>query len=117
MNIVASLFRTMAAMGSTIHHADLATISASYLRNAQDAIAQYAADAEMNLLRLDRHAEELLAEAFARQVIAAGERTHENPTWANEIPNWARVLSAFPDAAARLRAAVDADVAQHRRAA
>jgi len=112
-DIITSLFRTLTAMGTTLHHENYVTIRAAYLRNAQDAIQQYAADAEMNSLRLDRHAEELIAESFARLIVAAGESVTKDPTGAGEIPNWARVQSAFPDVPAKLRAAARADAVEH----
>ena len=108
-DILTNLFRTIAAMGITLHAEHFATVRSSYLRNAQDAIRQYAADAVMNNLRLDRHEEEVMVEKFAQQIILAGETTRQDPSGTHEIPNWARVLSAFPDASEQLRAAVTDD--------
>jgi glucosyl-3-phosphoglycerate synthase len=113
-DIITSLLRTITAMGTTLHREHYVSIRAAYLRNAQDAIAQYAADAEMNGLILERHAEELLAESFAGLVLDAGERLERDPRHTAEIPNWARVLSAFPEVPAQLRAAVRADLHEHR---
>lgn len=108
-DILTSIFRTLAAMGTTLHTEQFATIRAAYLRNAQDAIRQYAADAVMNGLKLDRHDEELMSECFAQQIVPAGEAVRNGTTCAQEFPNWARVLSAFPDLTEQLRAAVTAD--------
>ncbi|MBN1852170.1 MAG: glycosyl transferase [Pirellulales bacterium] len=108
-DILINLFRTLAAMGMTLHEEHYATIRSAYLRNTQDAIRQYAADAIMNGLQLDRHEEEVISETFARQIIPAGAAIRRDATGTNEIPNWARVLSAFPDMPDRLRAAVQED--------
>ena len=108
-DILTSIFRTLASMGMRLHVEDFATIRSAYLRNAQDAVRQYAADAVMNGLQLDRHEEEYLSERFSRQIIPAGETVRQDPTDANDIPNWARVLSAFPDMPNQLRAAVQDD--------
>jgi glucosyl-3-phosphoglycerate synthase len=48
-DILISVFRTLAAMGTTLHVEHFTAIRSAYLRNAQDAIRQYAADAIMNL--------------------------------------------------------------------
>jgi glucosyl-3-phosphoglycerate synthase len=101
--ILTSIFRTLAAMGTTLHAEQFATIRAAYLRNAQDAIRQYAADAVMNGLALDRHDEELTCERFAQLIVPAGESVRHGETGTLDFPNWARVLSAFPDMAERIR--------------
>jgi glucosyl-3-phosphoglycerate synthase len=108
-DILTSIFRTLTAMGTRLHAEDFATIRSAYLRNAQDAIRQYAADAVMNGLCLDRHEEEILSEGFSQQIIPAGETVREDPTGSNDIPNWARVLSVFPDMPHQLRAAARDD--------
>jgi glucosyl-3-phosphoglycerate synthase len=108
-DILTSIFRTLAAMGIRLHAEDSATIRSAYLRHAQDAIRQYAADAVMNGLQLDRHEEENMSERFSQQIIPAGETMRQDPTGSSDIPNWARVLSAFPDMPNQLRAAVQDD--------
>lgn len=108
-DILTSIFRTLAAMGHTLHEEQFATIRAAYLRNAQDAIRQYAADAVMNGLMLDRHDEELMSERFAQQIVPAGEAVRRGDSFTNDFPNWARVLSAFPDMAEQIRSAVQED--------
>lgn len=108
-DILTSIFRTLAAMGTRFHVEDFATIRSAYLRNAQDAIRQYAADAVMNGLQLDRHEEEIMSERFAQQIIPAGEAIRQDPTGSFEIPNWARVLSAFPGMGIELRTAARND--------
>lgn len=105
-DILTSIFRTLAAMGVRLPAEDFATIRSAYLRHAQDAIRQYAADAIMNGLQLDRHEEENMSERFSQLIIPAGDTMRQDPTGSSDIANWARVLSAFPDMPNQLRAAV-----------
>ncbi|MBM4093270.1 MAG: glycosyl transferase, partial [Planctomycetes bacterium] len=106
-DILSSIFRTLSAMGTTLHAEHFTTIRSAYLRNAQDAIRQYAADAVMNGLVLDRHEEEVISERFAQQIVPAGEAVRQDPTGTQEIPNWARVLSAYPEMAEQFRIATE----------
>ncbi len=64
----------------------------------------------VNGLEFDRHAEEQAVEGFAEQVLAAGETFLGDPTGGEAIPNWSRVLTAFPDFPQRLRQAVMQDL-------
>ena len=113
-DILTSVFRTLAAMGTTFHAEQFVTLRSAYLRNAQDAIRQYHADAVMNGLHLDRHEEECAVEGFAQQIARAGEAVLQDPVGHQDIPNWARVISAFPDFPQQLRAAAQADHEQYR---
>ena len=88
------------------------TLRSAYLRSAQDAIRQYHADALINVLDYDRHAEEHAVEAFADRITEAGREFYANPAGAAAIPNWARVLAAFPDLPNEVRQAVTADKQQ-----
>jgi glucosyl-3-phosphoglycerate synthase len=63
----------------------------------------------MNGLLLDRHEEEVMSERFAQQIVPAGEAVRQDSIGAQDIPNWARVLSAFPNMAEQLRAAAKDD--------
>jgi glucosyl-3-phosphoglycerate synthase len=108
-DILTSIFRTLAAMGVNLQKEHYSTIRSAYLRNAQDAIRQYSADAVMNGLILDRHEEEVMSERFAELIVPAGDTVRHDPTGSHEIPNWARVLSAFPDMPDQLRSAVKSD--------
>jgi glucosyl-3-phosphoglycerate synthase len=92
-----------------LHAGHFASLRSTFLRNAQDAIRQYHADALVNSLTYDRHSEEQAVEGFARQIAIAGEMFCEDPAGAAAIPNWARVLAAFPDFPRRLRDAARAD--------
>jgi glucosyl-3-phosphoglycerate synthase len=104
-DIVGTVFRTLASRGQVIDATLVSTLRAAYLRCAQDRIRQYHADAVVNGLSYDRQAEEQVVDGFARQMATAGEAFQTDPQGGAAIPNWARVLTAFPDLPARLRAA------------
>ncbi len=108
-DILMTFFRTLSSMGKVFHGGDYLTLRAAYIRNAQDAIRQYRADALINGLDYDQHEEEGAVEGFAGRIVAAGHDFREDPSGADELPAWSRVLSAFPDVPARLRAAVRED--------
>src|SRR5215510_628645 len=76
---------------------------------AEDTIERYHADAAINGLSFDRHAEESAVELFARGVRMAGEMFLEDPFGIALIPNWNRVAAALPEFLDDLRDAVDAD--------
>ncbi len=58
MDILTSILRTLASRGTVLQAGHLTTLRSAYLRAAQDAIRQYHADAVVNGLQFDRHAEE-----------------------------------------------------------
>jgi glucosyl-3-phosphoglycerate synthase len=108
-DILTTIFRTLASMGKVLEPGHFVTLRSAYLRNAQDAIRQYHADALINGLLFDRHAEEQATEGFAQQIMVAGEAFQADPSGGEAIPNWTRVLTAFPDFPQRLREAAKAD--------
>jgi glucosyl-3-phosphoglycerate synthase len=85
------------------------TLRSAYLRSAQDAIRQYHADALINGLKFDRNSEEHAVEGFAERIVVAGDMFQSDPAGGEAIPNWTRVLTAFPDFPRRLRRAVKVD--------
>ncbi len=111
-DILMTLFRTLASRGVVFPHELFASLTSAYLREAQDAIRQYHADATMNGLSFDRHGEEHIIDAFAGQISRTGAEFHLNPSGATAIPTWTRVLSALPDVPSALRAAASADAAE-----
>jgi glucosyl-3-phosphoglycerate synthase len=111
-DILTTIYRTLASQGSVLDTSHFLTIRSAYLRTAQDAIRQYNADAILNGLIFDRHAEEAAVEGFAQCVIHAGEIYRNDPVGAAAIPNWARVLTAFPDFPDALREVARADAAE-----
>ncbi len=113
-DILTSIFRTLASRGLVFDPGHFVSLRAAYLRTAQDAIRQYHADALMNSLAYDRHAEEIAIEGFAGQITASGEEFHADPSGSEAMPTWTRVLSAFPSFPRRLRGAVREDAAEYR---
>lgn len=111
-DILTTIYRTIASQGTVLDGCHFVTLRAAYLRTAQDAIRQYNADAILNGLEFDRHAEEAAVEGFADRVIDAGEIFRNDPSGAAAIPNWARVLTAFPDFPQTLRQVASEDAAQ-----
>ncbi|OUT68686.1 MAG: glycosyl transferase [Planctomycetaceae bacterium TMED10] len=111
-DILTSMFRTLASRGTVLSEGHFVSLRSAFLRAAQDAIRQYHADALINGLQFDRHAEEIAVEGFAEQIMAAGTAFREDPAGGESIPNWTRVLAAFPDFPERLREAVSADALQ-----
>ena len=108
-DILTSIFRTLASRGMVLDPGYFITLRAAYLRTAQDAIRQYHADALVNGLHFDRHEEEKTVEGFAQQIDVASEIFQQDPSGGEAIPNWTRVLTAFPDFPQQLRAAAKAD--------
>jgi len=108
-DIAKSLFRTLASMGYTFTNEVFVTLRASYLRIAQDLIARYEFDSEINGLTYDRHKEGSAAEAFVRCIVSAGQQFLETPFEVPHIPNWNRVLSAVPNIKELLIDAVEKD--------
>ena len=109
MDILTSIFRTLASRGTVLQPGHFTTLRSAYLRTAQDAIRQYHADATVNGLEFNRHAEEAAVEGFARQVTQAGDIFQSDPAGGESIPNWTRVLAAFPDFPQELQEAAAAD--------
>ncbi|MEM9368853.1 MAG: glycosyl transferase [Planctomycetota bacterium] len=107
LDILTTIYRTIASQGIVLSHSTFVTLRAAFLRTAQDAIRQYAADARVNSLSYDRHGEEVAIEAFAQCVTQAGEMYSEDPGGNPAIPNWTRVRAAFPDFTHRIVKAVD----------
>ncbi|NIL95945.1 MAG: glucosyl-3-phosphoglycerate synthase, partial [Planctomycetales bacterium] len=57
----------------------------------------------------DRHQEEGAVEGFADRIMVGGEMFQQDPSGGEAIPNWTRVLAAFPDFPQELRRATLAD--------
>ena len=96
VDIAKSIFRTMAAEGIKMDSGLFDTLLSAYVRQAEDALRQYAADAAINRLIFDRHEEEVAATTFVRSIRTAARGFLEDPLGAPLIPNWNRVQSAFP---------------------
>ncbi len=109
VDIAKTLFRTLAAEGVALSGGTFHTVRAQYVRTAEDMIARYHADAMINGLTFDRHAEEEAVGAFSRGIRLAAEAFLSDPLGQPLIPNWNRVLSAMPDVYRRLAEAVECD--------
>jgi glucosyl-3-phosphoglycerate synthase len=107
--IASTVLRDLAAEGAELSKGVLRSLEVAYLRRAEDMIATYAADAAVNGLSFDRHAEGLAVETFAQGFSRAIERFTSNPRGQSVISNWNRVMSAIPDFLDRLIEAVEAD--------
>ena len=108
-DIGASLVRNLASYGVSFDAGFLNSLKAAYVRTAQDAIASYHADAEINGLVFDRHEEEFAVETFSRALHGAGLGFVRDPMGAPQIPNWSRVCAAWPQVLEDLQSAVEAD--------
>jgi len=113
-DIAASLIRNLASYGVEFESGFLNTLIAAYVRTAQDSIARYSDDAELNGLAFDRHEEEVAVETFSGALRAAGLDFVRDPMGSPQIPNWSRVISAMPDFLEDLRTAVEKDALEAR---
>jgi len=109
IDIATSLFRNLASVGVQFDAGFLNTLSAAYLRQAQDTVGAYADVAQINGLHFDQHDEEVMVETFTAGLRAAGLAFVRDPMRAPLIPNWHRVIAALPEFLTDLRYAVEVD--------
>lgn len=109
VDICKSVFRTLASEGVVFSEGFFKSLLVAYLRQAEDTLMKYEADAAINGLEFDRHEEAKAVEAFTNAIGMASKAFSENPMGNPLIPNWSRVSAAIPDIYEMLRAAVDAD--------
>jgi glucosyl-3-phosphoglycerate synthase len=109
VDICKSIFRTLASDGVVFSEGLFRSLSVTYLRQAEDTLMKYEADAMINGLSFDRHEEAKAVEAFTRAIAMAAQAFVENPMGNPLIPNWNRVTAAIPDIFEMLRLAVDED--------
>jgi glucosyl-3-phosphoglycerate synthase len=112
VDIAKSVFRTMAAEGIKLDSGLFDTLLSAYVRQAEDALRQYAADSVINGLNFDRHEEEVAATTFVKSIRVAAQTFLEDPLGAPLIPNWNRVQSALPNFLGELNEAVCLDNAE-----
>jgi glucosyl-3-phosphoglycerate synthase len=110
IDIAKAMYRKLAIQGETFSMDKVRTVKATYYRAALDLIETFQADASINGLRFDRHAEEQAVELFAANVVQAGVEFLDNPMDTPFIPPWNRVVSAVPDVLELLREAVEQDM-------
>jgi glucosyl-3-phosphoglycerate synthase len=109
IDIAKSMFRTMAAEGIKLDTGLFDTLLSAYVRQAEDAMRHYAADADINGLTFDRHEEEVAVMTFVRSIRTAARTFLEDPLGSALIPNWNRVESALPTFLTELYEAVQRD--------
>jgi glucosyl-3-phosphoglycerate synthase len=109
IDIARALFRRMAAEGIQLDAGVLDTLLSTYLRQADETLRCYAADAAINGLTYPRHDEESAVATFARSLRTARREFQQNPAQTELIPSWNRVESALPHFLAELREAVRLD--------
>lgn len=108
-DIAKHLLRTLAAADVVLSEGALKSLLAAYQRRAEDAVNSFYAIAKLNGLTFVRHEEETAVATFAHALKAASEQFTVDPLGAPQIPNWARVISAVPDAADLLLEAAAAE--------
>ncbi len=109
VDICKSLFRTLASDGVVFSDGLFKSLIVTYLRQAEDSLVKYEADATINGLNFDRHEEARAVEAFTRAISIAAQAFMENPMGTPLIPNWSRVKAAIPDIFEMLQSAVEGD--------
>lgn len=109
VDICKSIFRTLASEGVVFSEGFFKSLSVAYLRQAEDTILKYEADAAINGLEFDRHEEAKAVESFTRAMALAADTFMQNPLGTPLIPNWNRVTSAIPGILDMLKSAVDED--------
>lgn len=109
VDICKSVFRTLASDGVVFTDGLFKSLMATYIRQAEDTLMKYEADATINGLAFDRHEEAKAVEAFGKAIALAAQAYTENPMGSPPIPNWSRVKAAIPDIFEMLKAAVEAD--------
>jgi glucosyl-3-phosphoglycerate synthase len=109
VDISKSFFRRMAAEGIKLDSGLFDTLLVSYLRQAEDTLRFYAADAATNGLLFPRHEEEKAVATFVRSIQIAAKAFLDDPLWTPLIPNWNRVQAALPDFFDQLNDAVRLD--------
>jgi glucosyl-3-phosphoglycerate synthase len=109
VDICKSIFRTLASEGVVFSDGLFKTLLVAYLRQAEDTIMKFEADAAINGLPFDRHEEAMAVESFTRAIGLACQAFMDDPMATPLIPNWNRVNTAIPDIFEMLQLAVDAD--------
>ncbi len=109
IDIAISFFQNLASVGVQFDAGFLNTLGAAYLRQAQDSVSAFVDEALINGLNFDQHDEELMVETFTAGLRAAGLAFVRDPMRSPLIPNWHRVIAAFPEFLSDLRYAVEID--------
>jgi glucosyl-3-phosphoglycerate synthase len=109
VDIARSFFHRMAGEGIKLDAGLFDTLLSAYMRQAEDTLRFYAADAVINGLSYPRHEEERAVAMFVRSIRVAAKDFLDDPLWSPLIPNWNRVQSALPECFGDLQNAVELD--------
>lgn len=109
IDICKSFFQRMAGEGIKLDAGLFDTLLSSYMRQAEDTLRFYAADAAINGLTFARHEEETAVSTFVRSVRAATRAFLDDPLSSPLISNWNRIQSALPNFLDELNHAVRLD--------
>ncbi len=109
VDISKSFFQRMAAEGIKIDRGLLDTLLSSYMRQAEDTLRFYNAEAVVNGLNYHRHDEETAVNTFVHSIREASRHFQKDPLSTSLIPNWNRIQSALPDFFDELHEAVRLD--------
>jgi glucosyl-3-phosphoglycerate synthase len=101
------LLRALATEGAVFSGAFFKTLSWRYHRLAEDTIDAYEADAAINSLAFDRHAEETMMAAFGRGLDIACKAFMAGRPSPACMPTWKRVAAAIPRFPELLREVVE----------
>ncbi|MEA1996249.1 MAG: glycosyl transferase [Gemmatimonadota bacterium] len=93
-DIAKVFFRTLASQGVVFTTGSLQSLVGIYRRYTTDLTEHQQADALLNGLIYDRHAELLAVDTFSQSLVRAWEGFMENPQGKPQIPSWNRVESA-----------------------
>ncbi len=109
IDVCSTIFRVLSSTGIVFGSGFFNTLRSTFIREAQDVMEMYHADAKINGLAFDRHSEATAFETFAQAIRIAGDLIRDDPLGIPLIPNWNRVFSAIPDFSKRLVEYVDED--------
>lgn len=109
IDICKAIFRTLASEGVVLSEGLFRSLLVAYLRQAEDTIMKYEADAAINGIKFYLHEEAMAVDAFTRAIDMAAQTFMEKPLGTPLIPNWNRVTSAIPDILEMLKRAVEED--------
>ncbi|MBL9134544.1 MAG: hypothetical protein JNK85_01685 [Verrucomicrobiales bacterium] len=109
IDIAKSFFQRIAAEGIKLDAGVFDTLLSAYMRQAEDTLRFYAADATVNGLAYQRHEEESAVAMFVRSIRVAAREFLADPLAGPLIANWNRVQSALPGFFEDLKEAVEAD--------
>ena len=108
--IAKSLMRTLAAEGVIFTQDHFRNLEVRYVRMAEDTIDRYRADAMLNGLEFDRHAEETAVTTFAESLRQASAEFSESPSGFTLMPNWNLVQAAIPEVFDLLLTTANSDI-------